>query len=162
MKSADLVQQLSKENGIRGSVIRLPPTVHGAEDKGMITAIAGMMKQKGAVFYIDDGSARWPAVHRLDAAVLFRLALEKGRGGAIYNAVAEQGVPMKDIMSVVGKRLQLSVEGKPVDEAMGLLGFFAHVLGSDNPTSSEKTRKELEWKPTQIGLLEDLEVNYSF
>ena len=159
-KSADLVQQLSKEKGIRGSVVRLTPSVHDAGDKGSIPMITGIMKQKSAVTYVDDGSARWPAVHRLDAAVLFRLALEKGRAGAIYNAVAEQGVRMKDIMTVVGKHFQLPVEGKPMDEVIGSIGFFAHMIGSDNPTSSEKTQKELGWKPIQIGLLEDLEANY--
>lgn len=159
-KSADLIQQLSKEKGIRGSVVRLTPTVHDAGDKGSIPMIAGIMKQKSAVTYVANGSARWPAVHRLDAAVLFRLALEKGRSGAIYNAVAEQGVPMRDIMTVVGKHLQLPVEGKSMDEVMGSIGFLAYMVGSDNPTSSEKTQKELGWKPNQIGLLEDLEANY--
>ncbi len=160
VRSEDLVYTLSKEKQIRGSVVRLTPTVHGAEDKGLIPQLINMARQKGFVTYIGDGSARWPAVHRLDAAVLFRLVLEKGTAGATYHAVAEQGVPMKDIMTVVGKHLQLPVEGKPLDEALGTIGFFAHLVGSDNPTSSEKTQRELGWHHTQPGLLADMEANY--
>jgi nucleoside-diphosphate-sugar epimerase len=158
--SADLVYRLSKEKQIRGSVIRLTPTVHGVEDKGFIPMLINLARQKGFVTYIGDGSARWPAVHRLDAAVLFRLALEKGTAGATYHAVAEQGVPIKDIMTVIGKHLQLPVEGKPLNEAVEAIGFFAHVVGSDNPTSSEKTQRELGWHPTQPKLLADMEANY--
>ena len=158
--SADLVYELSKEKQIRGSVIRLPPTVHGVEDKGFIPMLINLARQKGVVTYIDDGSARWPAVHRLDAAVIFRLALEKGTAGATYHAVAEQGVPTKDFLTVIGKHLQLPVEGKPMNEAVEAIGFFAHVLGSDNPTSSEKTQRELGWHPTQPKLIADMKANY--
>ncbi|UJR17974.1 hypothetical protein I4U23_004873 [Adineta vaga] len=159
-RSADLVYTLSKEKKIRGSVIRLPPTVHGAEDKGFIPMLINAARQKGFVTYVGDGSARWPTVHRLDAAVLFRLALEKGTAGATYQAVAEQGVPTKDIMTVIGKHLRLPVEAKPLNEAVEAIGFLAHVVGSDNPTSSEKTQKELGWHPTQPKLLADMEANY--
>ncbi|MCJ1236893.1 hypothetical protein MMC14_004875 [Varicellaria rhodocarpa] len=158
--SADLIYTLSKEKNIRGSVIRLTPTVHGTEDKGFIPMLRDAARKNGFVTYIDDGSARWPAVHRLDAAVLFRLALEKGTPGASYHAVAEQGIPIKDIMTVIGKHLQLPVEGKPMNEAVEALGFFAHAIGMDNPVSSEKTQKELGWHPTKIGLLVDMEANY--
>ncbi|CAF0817939.1 unnamed protein product [Adineta steineri] len=158
--SADLVYQLSKEKNIRGSVIRLSPTVHGKEDKGFIPALINLARQKGFVTYVSDGSARWPAVHRLDAAVLFRLALEKGTAGATYHAVAEQAIPIKDIMTVIGKHLQLPVESKSLNEAAEAIGFFAHVISSDNPTSSEKTQKELGWHPSQPKLLDDIEANY--
>ena len=160
MLSADLIYALSKEKNIRGSVIRLTPTVHGTEDKGFIPMLRDAARKNGFVTYIDDGSNRWPAVHRLDAAILFRLALEKGAPGASYHAVAEQGIPMKDIMTVIGKHLQLPVEGKSMIEAVKALGFFAHVIGMDNHVSSEKTQKELGWHPTQIGLLADMEANY--
>jgi len=159
-RSADLVLTLSKEKQVRGSVIRLPPSVHGAEDKGMIPRMIDLARQNGFVTYVGDGSARWPTVHRLDAAVLLRLALEKGTAGATYNAVAEQGVPIKDITTVMSLRLQLPVESKPLSEAVGTLGFLAYLVGSDNPTSSEKTQRELGWHPTQPELLADMEANY--
>lgn len=160
VQSADLVHALSKEKKVRGSVICFAPTVHGAGDGGFIPQLINLSRQKGSVVYIGDGSARWPAVHRYDAAVLLRLALEKGTAGATYNAVAEQGVPMKEIMTMVGKHLQLPVEGQSAQDASGALGFFAHVIAMDNPVSSEKTRKELGWEPTQPGLLADMEANY--
>ena len=159
-KSAELIYALSKDKQIRGSVIRLPPTVHGVEDKGFVPNLINIAREKGYVTYIDDGSTRWPAAHRLDAAVLFRLALEKGTAGATYHAVAEQGVAMKDMMTVIGKHLQLPVKSKSVNEAMEAMGFFAHVISRDNPTSSEKTQKELGWHPKNIGLLADIEANY--
>ncbi|CAF9925068.1 hypothetical protein IMSHALPRED_006367 [Imshaugia aleurites] len=158
--SADLIYALSKDKQVRGSVIRLPPTVHGAGDGGFIPTLSNMYRKKGSVIYVGDGSARWPAVHRHDAAVLFRLAVEKGTAGATYHAIAEQGVPMKEITTMVGKHLQLPVESQSVEEAMGTVGFFAHLISRDNPTSSEKTQKELGWHPTQPGLLADMEANY--
>jgi nucleoside-diphosphate-sugar epimerase len=159
-RSADLVYAMSKEKQVRGSVVRLPPSVHGAEDKGLIPRMIDLARQNGFITYVGDGSARWPTVHRLDAAVLLRLALEKGTAGATYNAVAEQGVPIKDIMTVISKHLQLPMESKPLNEAVGLIGFLAYPVGSDNPTSSEKTQRELGWQPTQPELLTDMEANY--
>ena len=117
-------------------------------------------RQKGTVSYVGDGSARWPAVHRDDAAVLLRLALEKGTPGAIYHGVAEQGIAMKDIMTVVGKRLSLPVQGQSLEDAMSSGNFLANVAALDNPTSSEKTQKELDWHPTGPHLLADMEANY--
>ena len=160
VKSADLVIVFSKGNRVRGSVIRLAPTVHGAGDKAFIPQLINLSRQNGSVIYIGNGSARWPAVHRDDAAVLFRLALKKGSAGAVYHAVAEQGVPMKDVWTLVGKHLRLPVHGQSTEEAVAALGIFGHVIGMDNPTSSEKTKKELAWHPAQIGLLADMEANY--
>jgi nucleoside-diphosphate-sugar epimerase len=159
-RSADLVYTLSMEKQVHGSVVRLPPSVHGAEDRGIIPWMIDLARQNGFVTYVGDGSARWPTVHRLDAAVLFRLAVEKGAAGATYNAVAEQAVPIKDITTVIGKHLQLPVEGKALSEALGVLGFLAGMVNSDNPTSSEKTQRELGWHPTQPELLVDMEANY--
>jgi nucleoside-diphosphate-sugar epimerase len=160
MKSADLVYALSKEKQVRGSVMRLPPTVHGAGDHGFIPQWIDFARKDGFVTYVDDGSARWPTVHRLDAAVLFRLALEKGPAGATYHAVAEQAVPTKDIAMVIGKHLQLPVEGKPLTEAAGNIGFLAYVASADIPASSEKTQRELGWQPTQPELFADMEAHY--
>jgi nucleoside-diphosphate-sugar epimerase len=159
-KSEDLLQSLAKEKQIHGMVVRLPPSVHGAGDKGFISLLINFARRNGAVTYIGDGSARWPTVHRHDAAVLFRLAIEKGTAGAVYHAVAEQGVLMKDIMTVIGNHTQLPVESKPLDEAVKTLGFFAHAISSDNPTSSEKTQAELGWHPEEIALLPDMEAHY--
>ena len=162
-ESADLVYALSREQQVRGIVMRLAPTVHGRGDKGLIPMMISSSREKGTVTYIDTGSARWPAVHRDDAAVLLRLALEKGTAGATYHAVAEQGVPMKDILTVVGKGLGLPVESQSAEEAKassGGGGFLEYVSALDNPSSSEKTQKELDWHPVGLGLLADLEANY--
>lgn len=159
-KSGDLIFALSKEKQIRGMVVRFAPVVHGPGDKGFIPNITNAGRQKGSLIYVGDGSARWPACHLDDAAVLLRLALEKGSSGATYHAVAEQGVPTKDMITVAGKRLDLPVGSKSVEEAIGTLGFFAHIMTMDNPTSSDKTQKELGWHPTGPGLLADLEKNY--
>jgi nucleoside-diphosphate-sugar epimerase len=159
-QAADVVYKLAKDDRVRGSVIRLTPTVHDVGDKGMIPGLINAARQNKFVVYTGDGSARWPAVHRLDAAVLFRLALEKGKSGATYHAVADQGVSMKDITSVIAKNLELPTKAMSEHEAAQAIGFLGHLVGSDNPTSSEKTQKELGWHPTQIGLLADLEANY--
>ena len=158
--SADLVYALSKEKHIRGSVIRLPPTVQGVEDQGFMSMLINTFRQKGSVIYVDNGSARWPAIHRDDAAVIFRLALEKGTAGATCHAIAEQGVPMKDIMDVAGKKLQLPVQSESMQGAAGALGFLGHVIALDSPVLSENIQKELGWHHTAPGLLADLEANY--
>ena len=124
---------------------------------------ADMAKKIGHVTVIGDGSNRWPAVHRLDAAVLFRLALEKGTAGATYHAVSEQGVPMKDILDIVGKKTQLPVKSKTMEEAVSESGFLAYVFCADNPASSAKTQKELGWNikgSRQPDLLTDLKEIY--
>ncbi|KAL9611043.1 MAG: hypothetical protein Q9167_004290 [Letrouitia subvulpina] len=159
--SSDLVQKLTKEKGIRGQVIRFPPTVHGVGDWGFVPQLAKIFREKGTAMYVGDGSVRWPAGHRSDAAVLIRLALEKGAAGATYHPIAEEGVAVKDIVTAIGKRLQLPVTSLTPEEAAEKLGFFAFIM-MDNPTSSEKTRKELGWQPTGPGLLADIEKNYEF
>ncbi|KAK5051378.1 hypothetical protein LTR84_003030 [Exophiala bonariae] len=158
--SADIVYSLSKEKQVRGSVVRLAPTVHGAEDWGFIPMLIGTARSNGYAAYIEEGASRWPAVHKVDAAVLFRLALEKGTAGLTYNAVAEQGISTKEITSAIGKRLQLPVKSVTSGEAEEKLGLMSHLLVLDQPTSSDKTQRELGWKPTQIGLLADIEANY--
>lgn len=159
-KAADLVVRLSTEKNIRGSVIRLPPTVHGKDDEGMIPIFLNSARKSGFAMYVGDGSPRWPAVHRLDSAVLFRLALERGRAGATYNCVGEQGVSMRSIMELGGRKIGLPVESKTVEQAVESMGVLGWALSADNATSSEKTQKELGWTPTQIGLLADMEANY--
>ena len=163
-QSADMVYALSKrQQQVRGSVIRLPPIVHGAGDKGFIPVLIELYcVEHGCVIQTGNGSVRWPAVHRGDAAVLFRLALEKGISGATYNAVAEQGVSLKDINSLIVKHTWLPLEeiGSPNDVAAALGSRAIMLYYADNPTLSEKTRKELGWEPTRPGLLADMEANY--
>ena len=158
-KSADAVFEWSKK-GINGSVIRLSPTVHGKGDGGFITMLMAMAKQNGFVGIVDDGSARWPAVHRTDAATLFRLAIEKGKPGSVYNGVADTGVVWKDIAAAMSKKVDLPVKSMSLEEAVEKLQFFAYVISNDNYTSSEKTKMELDWTPKDLGLLEDIKQNY--
>ncbi|KAF7197810.1 hypothetical protein HII31_00899 [Pseudocercospora fuligena] len=159
-QAADMLFSMSKENSFKGILVRFPPTVHGKGDQGFITMLGNIAKKNGFVTYINDGATRWPATHRNDVASMLRLAVEKGTAGASYHAVAEEGVPMKDIMTAVGSKLQLPVQSKSPEEGQALLGFFGHVVGADNPTSSEKSRKALGWQPTHPGLVEDITQSY--
>ncbi|KAK4944362.1 hypothetical protein LTR10_016248 [Elasticomyces elasticus] len=159
-KSEDLILSLSKEKDVKGMVVRLTPTVHGDGDKGFVPGLIASARKNGAAIYVGDGSAQWPAVHRYDAALLYRLALEKGKAGAIYHAAAEQAIAQKDIQGLIGKVLNLPVESKSLEEALPKLGFFAHVTSMDKPISSEKTQKKLGWQPKELGLLADMEAHY--
>jgi nucleoside-diphosphate-sugar epimerase len=150
---ATAVSLLSR--GVCASVVRLPQ-VHDWNKQGLITYMIAVAREKGLSAYVGDGSNRWPAVHRLDAARLYRLALEKGAAGAKYHAIAEQGVPLRDIAQVIGRRLNVPVVAKSPEQAgehFGWLGFFA---GRDSLTSSAQTQQRLGWRPTGPGLIEDL------
>jgi nucleoside-diphosphate-sugar epimerase len=143
--------------GLRASVVRLPQ-VHDRDKQGLVTYMIDVAREKGVSAFVGDGRNRWPAVHLLDAAHLYRLALEKGVAGARYHAIAEEGVPVRDIAEVIGRRLKLPVVAKSPEEAadhFGWLGLFAAI---DCPASSERTRELLGWRPTgQPGLIADLE-----
>jgi nucleoside-diphosphate-sugar epimerase len=149
--------KLAAAGGARVSVVRLPPSVHGDGDHGFVPMLIGMAREKGISAYIGEGQNLWPAVHRFDAAELFRLALEKGAADARYHGSAEGGVPFKEIAEVIGKRLGLPFVSLSAEEAAGHFGWFAHFAAIDNPSSSEWTRKELSWKPTGPGLIADLD-----
>ncbi|PCC71224.1 Nucleoside-diphosphate-sugar epimerase [Nannocystis exedens] len=138
---------------VRVSVVRLPPTVHGAGDHGFVPELIRIARDKGVAAYVGDGTNRWPAVHRLDAARAYRLAFEKAPAGTRVHAIAEEGIPTREIAAVIGKRLGVPVATRPV-EHFGWLGpFFAR----DLPTSSEKTQKLLGWRPVEKSLLADLD-----
>jgi nucleoside-diphosphate-sugar epimerase len=147
---------------IRSSVVRLPPTVHGEGDKWFMAMIVGIARDKGVSAYIGDGSNRWPAVHRLDAAHLFRLALENAPAGSVLHAVAEEGIPIRSIAEVIGRHLDVPVVSVSAEDAPGHFGFLAGVLAIDAPTSSALTRELLAWQPVQPGLIDDLEKGHYF
>lgn len=146
------------KQGVHVSVVRLPPSVHGAGDHGFVPMIIAMAREKGVSAYTGDGENLWPAVHRLDAAPVFRLALEKGAQNAIYHATAEQGVPFREIAALIGKHLHLPVESKTAENAAAHFGWFTHFAALNNPTSSQYTRETLGWRPEHQGLLADLEM----
>ncbi len=162
-QSPKLLHALSKSEGFRGIEVRLSPTVHDKGDWGFVPILMRAAQKNGFVGYVGEGETVWPAVHRLDSAVLFRLALEKGLDGASYHAVAEQGIASKDIMAAIGRKLGLPVKSLSLEEATEALGsfFLANGVATDNPTSSEWTRSQLGWHLTQVGLLEDIEKNYA-
>jgi nucleoside-diphosphate-sugar epimerase len=148
--------------GVRSSVLRLPPTVHGDGDHGFVATLVGIAREKGVSGSIGDGSNRWPAVHRLDAARLFRLAVEDAPAGSVLHAVADEGVPVRAIAGVIGRQLDLPVATVAPEDASEHFGWLGAFLGLDAPTSSALTREQFGWQPTQPGLIDDLEAGHYF
>ena len=144
------------ERGVRTSVIRLPPTVHGRGDTAFIPAVVGIARRTGVSAYVGDGTNRWPAVHRLDAARLFRLALEGAEPGSRLHGVAEEGVPLREVAEAVGAGLRVPTQSVSPDEAADHFGWLGGFLAVDNPTSSAITRERLGWSPQEAGLIADL------
>ncbi len=148
--------------GVRVVSMRLAPTVHGEGDHGFMHTIIGIARQKGVSGYVGDGENRWPAVHRLDAATLLRLALEKGAAGSSLHAVAEEGVRIRDVAEVIGRHLNLPVVSVPADQAAEHFGWIGMFIGADSPVSSALTREWMGWTPTHLGLLADLGEGHYF
>jgi nucleoside-diphosphate-sugar epimerase len=141
--------------GVRVSIMRLPQ-VHDPYKQGLITYLVAAARDKGVSAYVGDGQNRWPAVHRLDAAHLYRLALEKGVAGARYNAVAEEGVTLREIAEALGRGMKLPVVSKSAEEAAEHFGWLGMFVGADIPASSALTQQRLGWRPTGPKLMDDL------
>ena len=144
------------DKGVRVSVIRLPPLVHGEGDNGFVPRLIKFAKDSGASGYSGDGTNAWPSVHRLDAARLYRLALEKAPAGSKLHAVAEEGVLVREIAEVIGRRLGMEVVSKPTEH----FGFVGLIIARNNRTSSAITKLLLDWVPTERGILADIEAHY--
>ena len=148
------------ERGVRSGTVRLAPTVHGAGDEGFMASIVGVAKEKGVSAYVGDGSNRWPAVHRSDAARLYRLALEHAPAGSTLHAVAEEGVSFRDIAEAIGRRLDMSVTSIDPADAAAHFGWLGGFIGLDSLASSAATRELLGWQPTGPSLIEDLDAGH--
>ncbi|MCX5039860.1 MULTISPECIES: SDR family oxidoreductase [Streptomyces] len=159
--TAELALSLAAR-GVRSSVVRLAPTNHGEGDNGFVPALIGTARGKGVSGYVADGANRWSAAHRLDSAHLFRLALEKAPAGSTLHAVAEEGLPVRDLAEVIGRRLGLPVVSVPAADAGAHFGWLAGPLAANRAASSVLTRELLGWEPVQVGLVEDLEQGHYF
>ena len=160
-KSEDAALALAAR-GVRASVLRLPPSVHGNGDHGFVPRLISIAREKGVSAFIGDGLNRWPAVHRLDAAHLYRLVLEKGSAGESYHGVADEGIPTREIAEVIGRHLNVPVVSKSREEAADHFGWIAHFFGMDSPASSALTQERLGWRPVQPGLIADLNAEHYF
>ncbi|MGP0022914.1 MAG: SDR family oxidoreductase [Streptosporangiaceae bacterium] len=148
--------------GVRSSIVRLPPTVHGEGDNGFIPTAIGFAREKGAAAYIGDGANRWPAVHRDDAAHLFRLAVESAPAGSALHAVGDQGVPIREVAEVFAAHLGAPAISVSPEQAGDYLGWLGGFWGIDSPASAQITRDLLGWQPTRPGLIADLEEGHYF
>ncbi|MFE1445424.1 SDR family oxidoreductase [Streptomyces olivaceoviridis] len=150
------------ERGVRSSVVRLSPTCHGEGDNGFVASLVAVARAKGVSGHPGDGTTRWPAVHRLDAARLFRLAAEKAPAGSVLHGSAEEGVALRDIAEVIGRHLEVPVASVAPEAAAEHFGWLSGPLGFDTVASSALTRELLGWEPVQPGLLADLDKGHYF
>ena len=151
------------ERGVRSSVVRLPPIVHSSLDHhGFAHILIGIARQAGVSGYVEDGANRWPSVHTLDAATVYRLALESAPAGTRLHAVADEGIPFRDIAAAIGRGVGVPTASISAADAADRFAFLGRMVGVDNPTSSELTRKLLAWNPAHPGLIEDLAEGHYF
>jgi len=148
--------------GVRSSVLRLPPTVHGDGDHGFMATLVGVARQSGVAGYVGDGTNRWPAVHRSDAARLARLAVEAAPAGSVLHAVADEGVPLRDIAAAMSRHLGLPTASVAPAEAAQHFAHLGHFVGLDSPASAALTRELLAWEPSGPSLLEDLDQDHYY
>ena len=148
--------------GVRSSVLRLPPTVHGDGDNGFVATIVGIARQRGVAGYVGDGTNRWPAVHRSDAARLTRLAVEAAPPGSVLHAVGEEGVPFREIAETMGRHLTIPPASVALADAGEHFGLLGHFVALDSPATAAVTRELLAWAPTGPSLLEDLEQDHYY
>jgi len=160
-KSEDAALAMASR-GVRASVVRLAPSVHGKGDHGFVPRLIALAREKGVSAYVGDGLNRWPGVHRLDAARLYRLALEKGSERARYHGVADEGVPARQFAEVIGRRLNVPVVSKSREDMADHFGWIGQFFAMDGPASSEWTQKRLNWQPKEPGLLADLDQPHYF
>jgi len=166
--SSDVIPRVASEEaanaasakGVNVYIVRLPPSVHGADDHGFVPMVIGVAREKGESAYAGDGNNQWPAVHRLDAAAVYRLIVEKQPSLKVLHAVAETGIPFRDIAQAIGDGLNLPVVSKTGDEVARHFGWFAHFAAMGCPSSNEQTRQALGWEPHGPGLLEDMRACY--
>jgi nucleoside-diphosphate-sugar epimerase len=154
-KTEETVEALASL-GVRATMVRLAPSVHGEGDTGLVPQLIGIARKKGRFAYVGDGQNRWPAVHRRDAARLFRLALEKGVAGSRYHGVGDEGIPFRSIAETIGRQLSIPVESISAKDATRAFSWFGDFAATDNPSSSRITRDQLGWEPAEPGLLADL------
>jgi len=150
------------DHGVRSSVVRLPPATHGDGDNGFIATVVGSARDNGAAVYVGDGADRWPAVHRDDAARLFRLALESAPAGSVLHAVAEEGVRIRDVATAIAAGLHLPARSVTRAEADAYLGWLSGFWATDGPATAATTRDLLGWHPTGPGLIADIEKGHYF
>ncbi|HEX4128355.1 MAG TPA: SDR family oxidoreductase [Acidimicrobiales bacterium] len=150
------------DRGVRSAAVRLSPSVHGVGDHGFVPILIGIAREKGVSDFVGDGKTRWPGVHRLDAARLFRLVVEGAPAGSRWHGVGDEGVPFRSIAEVIGRHLDVPVRSIPAEEAAAHFGFLGGLVSVDNPTSNALTRERLGWHPVEPGLLADLDEGHYF
>jgi nucleoside-diphosphate-sugar epimerase len=148
--------------GVRSAVVRFPPTVHGEGDHGFVPVLIDVARSRGVSAYVGDGTNRWAAVHRLDAAHLFRLAVESAPAGSVLHGVGEEGVPTREIAEIIGRHLDVPVTSISADDAVEHLGWIGRFFAVDVPASSALTQERLGWSPVRPRLIEDLEAGHYF
>jgi nucleoside-diphosphate-sugar epimerase len=163
MRAATALLTLSLRGiGVRSSVLRFPPTVHGDGDHGFVATFVEIARQKGVSAYVGEGTNRWPAVHRSDAAHLVRLAAEAAPAGSVLHAVGDEGVPFRDIAESIGRHLDVPTVSITAAEAVEHFSHLGHFVSLDSPATAAVTRELLGWGPTGPSLLEDLDQDHYF